>query len=98
MLAESSFLFLGYQLDDWEFRTILQSLMKSLAKTHPTRKMHVGVQLDPSQSPSEGKVREYLAQYLGQFQIAIYWGTSQQFASELAARWQAYQQTSIEEW
>ncbi|HMN30126.1 MAG TPA: SIR2 family protein, partial [Caldilineaceae bacterium] len=98
LLAENSFLFLGYQLDDWEFRLILQSMMKSLAGTNRTRKMHVGVQLDPATSPSEPQVRDYLARYLGQFHIAIYWGTPQQFASELNARWQTYLRTSEDSW
>lgn len=101
MLSQHSFLFLGYQLDDWEFRVVLQSLIAHVADTNSTlgKKTHVGVQLDPEQLPDDShssreellkKAREYLSRYLGRFHIDIYWGTPQQFVTDLHSRWQAY--------
>ncbi|MGD8584558.1 MAG: CHAT domain-containing protein, partial [Chloroflexota bacterium] len=46
MLSNHSFLFLGYHLDDWELRVVLQGLTKQIAQTSPERKTHVGVQLE----------------------------------------------------
>ena len=40
-LAQHSFLFLGYQLDDWDFRVLLNGLLKPIAQTGG-RKLHVG--------------------------------------------------------
>ena len=90
MLAEHSFLFLGYQLDDWEFRVVLQGLLKQIAQTSRIKKPHVGVQLELDQAVDVDKARDYLKRYLGQFNIDIYWGTAQQFVTELHTRWIAW--------
>ena len=46
MLSEHSFLFLGYDIDDWEFRAVLQGLIRPISQTNRSKKIHVGVQLD----------------------------------------------------
>ncbi len=97
MLAEHSFLFLGYQLDDWEFRVVLQGLLKRIAQTSRIKKPHVGVQLDPDQVEDVDKARDYLKRYLGQFNIDIYWGTTQQFVTELHVRWNVWLEEQKEE-
>jgi hypothetical protein len=89
MLPEHSFLFLGYNLDDWEFRIILQGLIKHIAQTGGD-KLHVSVQLEVDQAPNVDKAMNYLKRYLGKFNIEIYWGTPQQFVSELHTKWQEY--------
>jgi hypothetical protein len=90
LLSQSSFMFLGYGLDDWEFRVLLQGLIGPLAQTNPGRKMHVGVQLEPAGAPSAKRAMDYLQRYLGQFRIEVYWGTPQQFVDELHAAWEEY--------
>jgi hypothetical protein len=79
---------LGYQLEDWEFRTILLGIINQIPPA--TRKMHVGVQLDPAQTAGKEKTRKYLELYLNKFNITIYWGTPKEFMRELHNRWQAY--------
>ncbi len=91
LLSQSSFMFLGYSLDDWEFRVLLQGLIGPLAQTNPGRKMHVGVQLEPAGAPSAQKAMDYLQRYLGQFRIEVYWGAPQQFVDELHVAWQERQ-------
>ena len=88
MLAEHSFLFLGYQLDDWEFRVILHGLLPEIAKLKDGDIRHVGVQLELKDAPSMEKARAYLGDYLGKSDIDIYWGSSQQFVNELHSAWQ----------
>jgi hypothetical protein len=90
MLAENSFLFLGYNLGDWEFRVVLQGLLQPIAQTSKLKKPHVGVQLDLDQVEDVDKARDYLRRYLGQYKIDIYWGTPQQFVTELHTRWRAW--------
>jgi hypothetical protein len=87
LLSESSFLFLGYSLDDWDFRIILQGLLKNTAKTGDD--LHVGVQLDPQENVDQVKAHEYFERYLERFKIDIYWGTTEQFIIDLHNRWQA---------
>jgi len=88
-ISQHSFLFLGYSLHDWEFRLILQGLLKPIAQTGGA-KLHVGVQLDVEQNPHADKAIDYLRRYLGRFNIEIYWGTPQQFVAELHAYWHEY--------
>ncbi|MEM7030825.1 MAG: CHAT domain-containing protein [Chloroflexota bacterium] len=87
-LTDQSFLFLGYSLGDWEFRLILQGLLHAVKYRS---KFNVGVQLDVADNPNAEHVVEYFSKYLTYFNIEIYWGTTQQFVTELHARWQTYQ-------
>jgi hypothetical protein len=90
MLSQSSYLFLGYQLDDWEFRAILHGLIKRIAETNRENKVHVGVQLELAQGDNPDTAMEYLSRYMGRFNINIYWGSAQQFVTELHTLWQRY--------
>jgi hypothetical protein len=92
-LSQSSFLFLGYDLNDWEFRVVIQGLIGAIEqrKKKEERKLHVGVQLELNPDLDSDKVLSYLRRYLrDRFNIEIYWGTPQQFMTELHSEWQAY--------
>lgn len=97
-LSQYSYLFLGYQLEDWEFRVILQGLLASIAQTGGGKKVHVGVQLEDTGAPNTEKAMEYLQRYLNQFNIDIYWGTPQQFVTELHTRWEEYLEEADDDW
>jgi hypothetical protein len=98
MLSEHSFLFLGYHLDDWEFRVILQGLVKSIAGATQARKLHVGVQLEVEEQYNTEKAMDYLGRYMGEFSIDIYWGTTHQFVNELHSGWLEYQDQEDDDW
>ena len=97
-LSQYSFIFLGYELNDWEFRLIVQGLLSSIAQTGGGRKIHVGVQLEMNQLPEAEKVMDYLQKSLGRFNIDIYWGSTQQFITELHTRWQEYLEGDDDDW
>jgi hypothetical protein len=88
-VAKKRFLFIGYDFEDWEFRVLLRGLIKSIAQTRDPRQCHIGVQLEGEQIEKRKGIHEYLQSYLNEFNISIYWGTSQQFVVDLHARWQA---------
>lgn len=88
MLAKSSFLLIGFNVQDWEFRLIVQGLLPAIAQTSSSRKSHVGIQIDPATGASDDKVITYLAKFLERFNIEVYWGTPKQFANELHSFWQ----------
>jgi hypothetical protein len=90
MLAEHTLLFLGYTLDDWAFRVLLQGLLDRIAQTGGDKKLHVGVQLQVEDAPDVERAQAYLEDYLQRFDISIYWGTTQAFVTELHTRWLAY--------
>lgn len=96
-ISRHTFLFLGYGIEDWDFRVLLQGLIAPIAQTGH-EKLHVGVQFEPDQGREADKVIDYLRRYLGRFNMEIYWGTSQQFATELHARWQEYLEVEDDDW
>jgi hypothetical protein len=91
MLSQHSFLFLGYQLDDWELRVILQGLTKQIAQTSTDRKTHVGVQLELGEEVTSDEAMNYLQRYMQEFNVDIYWGSTRQFVNELHNKWKAYE-------
>jgi hypothetical protein len=96
-ISQHTFLFLGYSVEDWDFRVLLQGLIAPIAQTGH-EKLHVGVQFEPEQEREADNVIDYLRRYLGRFNIEIYWGTSQQFVTELHARWQEYLEAEDDDW
>ena len=88
-LTASSLLFLGYSLDDWDFRVIFQGI-KSFGSGRSnmlSQNQHVGVQLSPqSQTIEPEAAQEYLESYFGEDKITIYWGDTRQFLDDLRER------------
>lgn len=95
-LANGTFLFLGYNIDDWEFRVLLQGLLDQIGPATWAERRHLGVQLDPTQNENPERVGQYWQKYLGRYHIDVYWGTPQQFVLDLHARWQAYKRQHIQ--
>ena len=89
-LANSSLMFLGYRLTDWEFRVV----MRGLVATMPQRRRfkHVAVQLEPDDMAVTDvtAVQSFLAQYFQGAQINVFWGSIQQFVAELHDRWETH--------
>ncbi|MBN1876695.1 MAG: CHAT domain-containing protein [Anaerolineae bacterium] len=82
-LTNSSLLFIGYSLDDWEFRVILRGLVATRDRRRKLK--HVGVQLEMANASEEETetAQTFLQQYFQEADINIYWGTPEQFIAEL---------------
>jgi hypothetical protein len=85
-LATSSFLFIGYRLEDIRFRVIFQGVMSLLGDIQRPKSM--AVQLAPS---IPGVMREKLEAYLNayiknMFSLFAYWGDLNSFLLELRTR------------
>jgi hypothetical protein len=84
-LANSALLFLGFQLDDWNFRVLFRSIVTQEGGDRRRNYTNVAVQIDPE----EGRIiepegaRRYLETYFGQEDISIYWGNADDFAADL---------------
>jgi hypothetical protein len=87
-LADSALLFLGFRMDDWNFRVIFRSFMSQEGRGRRRKYTHVAAQIDPE----EGRIREperarrYLERYFQSDDISIYWGSSEDFIRDLASR------------
>ena len=89
-LADSALLFLGFDLDEWDFRVLFRTVMQREGSEARRDYAHVAAQIDPESShiiEPEG-ARRYLAEYFGQqaARISIFWGSVADFGRELAQR------------
>jgi hypothetical protein len=84
-LADTSLLFLGYGLRDWNLRVLLRALVAHAESTG--RRTSVSVQLSPSEevvSPARrDKALEVLTRYFGALSLSVYWGSAEEFIRDL---------------
>jgi len=83
-LTGASLLFIGYRLADWSFRVLFRGLVSSMEAS--LRRISVAVQLPPD----DQNVQNYLADYFGNINVKVYWGTAREFAAELRGHWRRF--------
>jgi len=94
-LANSCLLFLGYSLNDMNFKVLFRKFAWYMQRTDGPR--HVSVQISPQPMKDAKaerelllKQREYLETQFKRQKVKIYWGSCSKFAAELSARWSVY--------
>ncbi len=92
-MANTSLIFIGYALADWNFR-VLWKLLRTVSGT-PGR-ISVAVQLDPS-DPGQGprkanreEVKNYLTGYFKKMDVHVFWGNAKEFTEQLRNRWEVF--------
>lgn len=94
-MADTSLLFLGYSIADWDFRVLFRSIAKMVERS--VSQAHVSVQLEPvtrdAGEDERKKVREYLDRYFSDQKIRVFWGTARDFVQQLRAKWDAHPRT-----
>ncbi len=90
--TDSTLLFLGYGLADWNFRVLFRALVEYLDKS--STRSHVSVQLsqvrqDMTDEQKES-VQKYFDKHFSSLRIRVFWGTCRDFVSELSRRWEAF--------
>ena len=94
-MTGASLLFIGYNPIDWDFRVLFRGLVA--ATEAGLRRISVTVQLPPvpegTPAATQTKVQRYLDDYFSRTdtQMRAYWGTTQQFITDLWQRWQGTQ-------
>jgi hypothetical protein len=87
-MADNPLLFIGYSLEDWTFRVLFHGLLRDRAEV--LRRRSFSVQLLPPVSGSvadaERRAEDYLTRYLEGWHISIFWGTAEEFCTELRSR------------
>lgn len=93
--TSSSLLFMGYSLDDMNFKVLFRKLASYMRLNQSAR--HVSVQLAPKPNESTEefvaratKQRAYLETHFDLQKVKVYWGTCHEFARELRAKWEAF--------
>jgi hypothetical protein len=90
-LTGSSILFLGCDLEGWDFRVLFRGILARYMELSVSR-THLAVQLLPSGDyaapDSREKLLKYREQYFSQMNIRVYWGIIREFMAELRRRWE----------
>jgi CHAT domain/SIR2-like domain len=88
--AASSLMFLGFRLDEWDFRVLFRSIVNGQGDKRAEH-THVAVQIDPEEGSTiePDRARAYLEKYFQGSHITIYWGSTENFIKELHDEWVA---------
>lgn len=84
-LVDAALLFLGFRLDDWNFRVLFRSIMSREGGQRRSRYAHIAAQIDPEEGRilEPERARRYLESYFQDADISIYWGSAEDFIKEL---------------
>jgi hypothetical protein len=85
-LGNTNLLFIGYSLEDWNFRVLMRHLMKQQQVQPHDRYHSVSIQLSSDRMPSDRRRRaeQFLEVYLKtSSSIDVYWGDAGSFLAEL---------------
>jgi hypothetical protein len=86
-LLSRALLFLGFQLDDWDFRVIFHGIKSFDGLQQMGDNQHVGVQISPENQLIEPEAaQDYLESYFGHDSVSIFWGDTKHFLKEFRAR------------
>ena len=91
-LVSRPLLFLGFGVDDWRFRVLYRSIVteERLRRLPGLSRRSVAVQLELDESVDDPRrFRKILERYFEGARVQTYWGTAQDFASDLAAQLKA---------
>lgn len=88
-LTDAALLFLGFQMDDWNFRVLFRSIINREGGGRRQRYAHVAAQIDPEEGRilEPERARRYLESYFQDAYISIYWGSAEDFMQELQRLW-----------
>ena len=91
VLANSAITMLGFELDDRDVRVLMRSLIAQEGAQRLSRFTHVAVQMElTGDATSPERARRYLERYFGKIHqpsIDLFWGSVDEFSSDLAALW-----------
>jgi len=85
-LGNTNLLFIGYSLEDWNFRVLMRHLMKQQQVQPHSRSSSISIQLSATNMPAERRERaeKFLESYLKtSSSIDVYWGDAQSFLDRL---------------
>ncbi|MCL4869222.1 MAG: SIR2 family protein [Anaerolineae bacterium] len=91
VFGDSTLLLLGYELADWNFKTLFRGLIST--RRNSRRLFSLSIQMVPGVTAAapptaHEKIQDYLGRYFNKADFDVYWGTPQQFTQELWAQWQ----------
>jgi hypothetical protein len=88
-LVNGALLFLGFRMEEWDFRVLFRTIMAQQGGRLSDKYSHVAAQIDPEEGQIRDpeRARRYLEQYFGRDRVSIFWGSVDDFATRLADEW-----------
>jgi len=89
-LADTALLFLGFQMDDWNFRVLFRSILSQQGGGRRDRYAHIAAQIEPEEGRilEPQRARRYLENYFAKgADISLFWGSADDFLLELNQKW-----------
>jgi hypothetical protein len=89
--VDTSLLFVGFRIDDWDFRVLFRAILSLEGSGNLQDYPHWAIQLDPEASSQldPRQVRSYIERYFGRgVPLTIYWGNTATFLRQLAEAWE----------
>jgi len=90
VLADTALLFLGFQMDEWNFRVLFRSILSQQGGSRRDRYAHIAAQIEPEEGRilEPERARRYLENYFSKgADISLYWGSPVDFIKELLDHW-----------
>ncbi|CAG0931850.1 hypothetical protein TFLX_02316 [Thermoflexales bacterium] len=87
-MTNTQLMFLGYSMHDIEFRVIMRGLIATRGQRRNFKHVAVQLDVDDVQVENVGSVQTFLQQYFQDAEINVYWGSMEQFISELKEQWE----------
>ena len=95
-LVDRSLMFVGFRLDDWDFRVVFNAIKSFGGRGLFNESLHVGVQLSPdSQLIEPEAAQEYFESYFGNDKVNIFWGETRHFFDEFRSQYRARDVTRL---
>ena len=90
-LVDGSLLFLGFRVEEWDFRVLFRTIMKQQGRRLRDKYSHVAAQIDPEegQTIDPERARRYLERYFEGDKVSIFWGSVDDFAARLSTAWRS---------
>jgi SIR2-like domain len=85
-LGYTTLLFIGYSLEDWNFRVMLKYLTRQQGIISNPTSLSMSIQLPPAESNTREDAEAFLRDYLRTSNIKVYWADAAQFLAELHSR------------
>ena len=87
--VNGSLMFLGFRLEDWDFRVLFRTIMRQPGAERRDGFDHVAAQIDPEtgETVDPARARRYLERYLQTDRVSVFWGTVDDFAGRLRRAW-----------
>jgi hypothetical protein len=84
-ISTSGWLLLGFQVEDWDFRVVLGSILRQPGREISRRRTSVAIQMNPADEPVvPDRVNKYIQTYFEQqLHVNLFWSSPEAFMTKL---------------